>query len=212
MNQEENSDQSTASEDRSCKPTAQGAQNPGRHADVSGAATNITRDENEKIDTSAEPLPIRRKVEPHEWCQLLCKLDCLQLICEKDYPRLEREWDRTSDFGPEFDAQFDKLFFGSAESTLGITSEDVDLRLAEFLARKMIKPSIIFFLIGERYRYCKRVDQHFTDSHNMYYINSVVRRTFQMLFDEAVVAGLAYIINEERLTELFTLVTEEDDA
>ncbi|MCH7755119.1 hypothetical protein IH970_08350, partial [candidate division KSB1 bacterium] len=109
-------------------------------------------------------------------------------------------------------AQFDKLLYGAAERTLGISSEEADLRLAEFLARNRIKPTVIFFAIFRRYRFCEETHRRFADPPTDRYIELVVHRVFQLLFEEAVSSGLAHIIDAVRIEELRFLCDEGADV
>ncbi len=211
MNQEEKPDQSTASEDRSCRPTAQGAQDPERHADVSGAATNITRDENKKIDKSAEPLPC-------EWYQLMCQCyDWTFSIRRDQYRRLDGEWECVIDQewlvnSPGVNAHYDMLRDGRVERVLGITSKETDLRLAELLARHGAKPTVIFYVIYQLHDHCEGYCTHEPDPHTRRYIKSVVHCVFGLLFEERLSAGLVHLIDKERGIELYRSLSESDYA
>jgi hypothetical protein len=162
------------------------------------------------MDEVTEPLP-------YEWHQMLCQIECTRINYKHDYPRLEREFGDMLDEEwlektPELAAQFDRLFYGAAERTLGISSEEADLRLADFLARNRIKPTVVFFVILDRYRFCERNHRHFAALPTDRYIESVVHRAFQLLFEEALVSGLACIIDEDRIEELRWLCDEGADA
>ncbi len=149
---------------------------------------------------------------PHEWYPFLCQFQCRQFI---DYSDLEREWFQIGlvKWGtPELNAKFNQLFDGDLECTLGISGEEVDLRWAEFLARSGLKPTLVFFGIYERHRIFRHIHRHFSASPTDRYIDSIVHRVFGMLFEHALGSGRVQVVDEKRVSELFRLLDEDDDA
>ena len=74
------------------------------------------------MDKVTEPLP-------YEWYQLLCILECTQIMGKNDYPRLEREWDHILgqewlEKTPESESQFKTECEGSVFCTVRPTSND----------------------------------------------------------------------------------------
>lgn len=163
------------------------------------------------MDTVTEPLAASRSVEPYEWYQLLCRFECPHFQSNKQEKRLDREsFDCLWEFERDDGAEFDNLYSGATERTLGISSEESDLRLAEFLARRRMKPTLVFHVIRERHRDWERFYTHDGDPVSDRYIESVVHRVFQLLFNEALCSNQARIIDEGRHDELYSILDGDD--
>ena len=166
----------------------------------------------ETISEIAKTLATSRSVEPFEWHQLLCRFECPHFQSDKQEKRLGREsFGLFYYFEGEDGVEYDHLYHGATERTLGISIQESDLRLAEFLARRRIKPTLVFHVIRERHRDFEQFYTHDGDPVSDRYIESVVHRVYQLLFDEALCSNRAQIIDEARHNELYSILLEDDN-
>ncbi len=161
------------------------------------------------METGDQHRTEKDKVQPHEWFIVLVRSQNVSYfgIYEK-FQRLFHEVEESY----LVDAETNNLFWSATEWISGISSSDTDLRLADRLARRGARPTLVFVAIRQRYSVQKRDDEFPGDAPSDRYIDEVIYRVYLQLYVEALASGRATPITEERLEELHSLLAADGEA
>ena len=110
------------------------------------------------------------------------------------------------------DAETNNLFWSATEWIAGISPEETDLRLADRLARRGARPTLVFVAIRQRYAVQKRDDEFPGDAPSDRYIDGVIYRAYLQLYVEALASGRAAPLTEERCDELYSLLSADGES
>ena len=151
----------------------------------------------------------KEKVQPHEWFIVLAREQNVSYFGL--YERFQELFHEVEE-SYLLDAETNNLFWSATEWISGISSVDTDLRLADRLARRGARPTLVFVAIRQRYAVQKRDNKYPGDAPSDRYIDGVIYRAYLQLHVEAWASGRATPFTEERFDELYSLLSADGEA
>ena len=150
-----------------------------------------------------------KTVDPYEWFIVLSREQNISYF--DPYERFQELFHEISESNLQ-DAETNNLFWSATEWISGISSVDTDLRLADRLARRGARPTLVFAALRQRYLVQMRDDEFPEAAPSDRYIDGVIYSAYRQLHVEAFASGRATPISDERFEELHSLLLGDGEA